>query len=191
MQVFAEKSFVEARISDIAERAGMSYGAFYHYFDSKDQLFREVATTAVERLGGLVQSLLGDQASSAPLTERLRTALRNHFETYSAEVQVLAEIERVARNDEQVNAIRLEHYQQYYDEMAASIRELQRRGMADPALDPAIISAALGALVWRFAEVWLSFEYVSCDLDDAVDQITRIFVKVLRPEGGHGPLTAH
>ena len=121
---------------------------------------------------------------------RLRTALRHHFEIYSAEVQVLAEIERVARNDEQVNAIRLEHYQQYYDEMAASIRELQRRGMADPALDPAIISAALGALVWRFAEVWLSFEYVSCDLDEAVEQITRIFVKVLRPEGGHGPLTA-
>ncbi|MET0912254.1 MAG: TetR/AcrR family transcriptional regulator, partial [Acidimicrobiales bacterium] len=39
-EVFEEHGFVEARISDIAKRAGLSsHGAFYHYFDSKEQVF--------------------------------------------------------------------------------------------------------------------------------------------------------
>ena len=41
--VFEETGFLNARISDIAERAGLSHGSFYHYFESKEQIFREVA----------------------------------------------------------------------------------------------------------------------------------------------------
>lgn len=41
--VFEETGFLEARITDIADRAGLSHGSFYHYFDSKEQAFREVA----------------------------------------------------------------------------------------------------------------------------------------------------
>ena len=47
---FEETGFLETRISDIAKRAGMSHGSFYHYFDSKEQIFREVAT-AQEEIG--------------------------------------------------------------------------------------------------------------------------------------------
>jgi AcrR family transcriptional regulator len=42
-EVFERDGFLEARIVDIAKRAKVSYGAFYHYFDSKEQIFREVA----------------------------------------------------------------------------------------------------------------------------------------------------
>ena len=41
--VFERTGFLEARVSDIAKEAGMSHGSFYHYFDSKEQVFREVA----------------------------------------------------------------------------------------------------------------------------------------------------
>ncbi len=41
--VFARDGFLNARITDIATEAGVSYGAFYHYFDSKEELFREIA----------------------------------------------------------------------------------------------------------------------------------------------------
>ncbi len=45
-RVFEEKGFLDARISDISERAGLSHGSFYHYFDSKEQIFREIAEAA-------------------------------------------------------------------------------------------------------------------------------------------------
>src|SRR4051794_4773888 len=46
--VFEETGFLEARISDIAQQAGLSHGSFYHYFDSKEQIFREVAEAQEE-----------------------------------------------------------------------------------------------------------------------------------------------
>jgi AcrR family transcriptional regulator len=66
MEVFAESSLLDARIADIAQRAGLSYGAFYHYFESKVELFREVATTSVERIGALVKTLILDDSPNIP-----------------------------------------------------------------------------------------------------------------------------
>ena len=48
--VFEDHGFLDARISDIAERAGLSHGSFYHYFDSKDEVFLEVAEAQEDRL---------------------------------------------------------------------------------------------------------------------------------------------
>ena len=41
--VFAETPFVDTRIADITARAGVANGTFYTYFDSKEEIFREVA----------------------------------------------------------------------------------------------------------------------------------------------------
>jgi AcrR family transcriptional regulator len=49
-QVFERDGFLEARIVDIAETAHLAPGSFYHYFESKEQIFREVAQAQEERL---------------------------------------------------------------------------------------------------------------------------------------------
>src|ERR1700692_863228 len=54
-EVFERDGFLEARISDIAERAGLSHGSFYHYFESKEEVFREVA----EAVEGQLSAPLG------------------------------------------------------------------------------------------------------------------------------------
>src|SRR3954447_5644708 len=41
--VFAEKQFLDTNVSDIAQRAGTAHGTFYRYFNSKEEIFREVA----------------------------------------------------------------------------------------------------------------------------------------------------
>jgi AcrR family transcriptional regulator len=42
LEVFAEKGFAAARLDEIAARAGVSKGAVYLYFETKEELFREV-----------------------------------------------------------------------------------------------------------------------------------------------------
>jgi AcrR family transcriptional regulator len=42
IKVFARKGFENARISDIASEAGTAYGLIYHYFNSKEELLREI-----------------------------------------------------------------------------------------------------------------------------------------------------
>lgn len=40
--LFLQKSFKEVTMKDIVEKTGLSKGAFYHYFSSKEQVFAEV-----------------------------------------------------------------------------------------------------------------------------------------------------
>jgi len=41
-KLFLQKSFKEVTMKEIVEETGLSKGAFYHYFQSKEQLFLEV-----------------------------------------------------------------------------------------------------------------------------------------------------
>ena len=47
MAVFAEKGFAAARLDEIAARAGVSKGALYLYFETKEELFRAVVEQAL------------------------------------------------------------------------------------------------------------------------------------------------
>lgn len=47
LEVFRAAGLAGARIEDIAERAGLSKGTVYHYFPSKDHLFRELIRQTV------------------------------------------------------------------------------------------------------------------------------------------------
>jgi TetR/AcrR family transcriptional regulator, transcriptional repressor for nem operon len=41
-KLFVQKNFKEVTMQDIVKETGLSKGAFYHYFESKEQLFLEV-----------------------------------------------------------------------------------------------------------------------------------------------------
>lgn len=41
-KLFLQKNYKEVTMKEIVEQTGLSKGAFYHYFDSKEQLFKEV-----------------------------------------------------------------------------------------------------------------------------------------------------
>ena len=178
-EIFEEDGFLEARISDIAERAGLSHGSFYHYFDSKEEIFREVAASVEEHLSAPLGGVILDPESHAMPQDRIREALRRHLESYRREARIIGVIEQMARYDKQVNAVRMERHQRYSQQVAESIRNLQQHGLADPELDPKIAAAALGAMTSRFPEMWLVQGVVSCTFDQAVDQLTRMFVNAL------------
>jgi AcrR family transcriptional regulator len=178
-EIFEEQGFLDARISDIGERAGMSHGSFYHYFDSKEQVFREVAEAVDERQAAPLAGVVLARSSTATPAERLREALGQYLESYRDDARIMAVIEQVSRYDEHVNAVLFARHKNQTEQMADSIRELQRRGMADPQLDPAIAATALAAMSTRFAEMLLSQGFVKCSVDKAADQLTRMFVNAL------------
>lgn len=182
-EVFEDDGFLEARISDIAERAGLSHGSFYHYFDSKEEVFREVAEAVEEQLSAPMAGVILDPESHAPPPERIREALRRHLESYRREAKIIGVIEQMSRYDKQVNDIRQARHEHYSKQVADSIRALQARGLADPALDPKIAAAALGAMTSRFPEMWLVQGAVTTSFDKAVDQLARLFVNALGMSG--------
>ncbi|ALL13152.1 TetR/AcrR family transcriptional regulator [Caulobacter henricii] len=47
LEVFAERGFAAARVEEVARRAGVSKGAVYLYFETKEALFRAVVTQSI------------------------------------------------------------------------------------------------------------------------------------------------
>ena len=178
-EIFEENGFLDARVSDIAERAGLSHGSFYHYFESKEQVFREVAAVVDQELSAPLSNVIQAPASGATPHERIRQAIRLHLESYRGAARIMGVIEQVSRYDEQVNAVQMARHQHYRDQVADSIRQLQRHGLADPTLDPMIAASALGAMTSRFAEMWLVQGFLDCSFDDGVEQLTKVFTNGL------------
>ena len=178
-EIFEENGFLDARISDIAERAGLSHGSFYHYFDSKEEIFREVAEAVEDQLSAPLGSVILDPKSDATPQERIREAIRLHMESYRREARIMGVIEQVSRYDEHVKAARFLQHLHYREQVEESIRRLQRHGLVDPDLDPVIAAAALGSMTTRFPEMWLVEGRLKCSFDDGVDQLTRVFVNAL------------
>ena len=73
LAVFAEKGFAGARIEEIARRAGLSKGAVYLYFPTKEDMFRAVVqTTVLPNIAAIEQAVL---AMEMPFADRLRMIL--------------------------------------------------------------------------------------------------------------------
>ncbi|MHB8074870.1 TetR/AcrR family transcriptional regulator [Desulfosporosinus fructosivorans] len=48
--LFLRKSYKEVTMAELVEKTGMSKGAFYHYFESKEQLFLETINNSISSL---------------------------------------------------------------------------------------------------------------------------------------------
>lgn len=190
-QVFEDTGFLDARISDIAETAGLSHGSFYHYFDSKEQIFREIAEaqeallTAPPDAGDDTDEGASDGAEDVdgaePVSdlERIRRANRNYLQRYRDNGKIMAVIEEVSRYDEHVNEVRLQRQKHFAGRSEAALRQLQKDGKAAGDVDPEIAALALGSMVARVAELWLIEHWGDYDLDQITDQVTKLWANAI------------
>lgn len=177
--VFERSGFLDARVSDIAEEAGLSHGSFYHYFDSKEEVFREVAEAVENRLSAPLGTIILDPDSHASPRERISEAIRRHMEAYREEARMMGVIEMVTRYDEQMKAARAQRAEHYRVQVVGSIRRLQAHGLADTELDPDVAAGVLGSMTSRFPELWFVEGRVDPDFDAGVDQLVRMFSNAL------------
>src|SRR3954470_7659818 len=74
MAVFAEKGFAAAKLDEIAARAGVSKGALYLYFETKEDLFRAVVEQAI-----------------APNIQQVRAMIAAHPGPFAALIRIVPE----------------------------------------------------------------------------------------------------
>lgn len=69
-EVFAEKGFASAKLDDIAARAGVSKGALYLYFETKQDIFEAVVRDAVGANLDVIEAMAS--AYEGPIEDLLR-----------------------------------------------------------------------------------------------------------------------
>ena len=175
--VFARDGFLKARIGDIAVEAGVSYGAFYHYFDSKEAIFREIAEEMEVTLLSM-DDVPDDDGSGFDAYERIRNANRSYLSAYRRNAGIMRVIEEVSRYDDEVRAARDRRQDQFAARLKASIQRLQEEGLADPDVDGGYAAMALGGMVAAFAAA-LFGAGAPFEFERAVEQLTILWANAL------------
>jgi AcrR family transcriptional regulator len=175
--VFERDGFLQARISDIAAEGGVSHGAFYHYFPTKETLFQEVAEQVEARLISMADIPADTEHKSDPV-ERIRAANRSYLAAYQADAKIMRVIEEVSRYNEDVRQVRVQSDKHLGARTESSIARLQAEGLADPRLNTAYAAEALGGMVARFAEN-LFLAGGPYDLETAIEQLTILWANAL------------
>ena len=78
-EVFSEKGYHRAKISDIIQRAGIARGTFYLYFENKRDVFENILDHLLVRFGQIVRPISLGQGDPPPL-EQLKRILRSLIE---------------------------------------------------------------------------------------------------------------
>jgi AcrR family transcriptional regulator len=175
--VFERDGFLQARITDIAAEAQVSHGSFYHYFDSKESLFREIAEQVEVRLVSMDDVPHGVDRDSGPV-DRIRAANRSYLMAYKKEAKIMRVIEEVSRYDETVRTVRARRDDYLAARLESAMQRLQAEGLADPRIDTRYAATALGGMVAKFAEMMFVGGSVF-DPETAVEQLTLLWANAL------------
>jgi len=163
--VFARKGYGETSVNDIADAAAVAHGTFYRYFDSKEQIFREVASDLQHRM---IAARFDDEPTpefSDPNEEmvwRIARANLVFLRSYRDNADLIAVIEQAVLFSDELREIRRLARAAFVDRAQRAIERMQARGIAYNDVDPHYAAHALGAMVDRFA-------YVTFVLGDAFE----------------------
>lgn len=147
--VFSQQGY-GARLSDIADGAGMKAGSLYYHFESREELVAEVLRRAIQSSWDEVAMAVGRLPSTATGLERLAAAIRAHtlaivsrsaYAKAQARIvgQLPAELARTHRQD-------MREYGAYWEDL---FRAAQASG--EIAADVDLLTArmlAFGAMNW-------------------------------------------
>ncbi|GAB3309266.1 TetR family transcriptional regulator [Epidermidibacterium keratini] len=176
--VFEDAGFKDARIADIAKRAGASYGSFYTYFESKDEIFREVVQDVTDEMFETSRSGSG----TIDPVERIEIANRKYVEAYARNARMMSVMAEVSAYDDFTGAMNYEIRKRFVDRNAAGIRRLQASGEADPKIDAEIAADVLGGMIERFAQVWVPRRTPE-EIEAAVPVLTSIWARGIGLQG--------
>ncbi len=173
-EVFWNKGYLDARVADIAEQAGVSHGSFYTYFDSKEAVLRALAAdlheATVETGRGTRTLAEGDEVGAIEL------ANRRYLEFYLRNRKSMRLIEEVASHNAEMRKARQATRRSFALRTARSLRRMQDAGTCDPGLDAGIAADALVGMVSTFA-LHMVATGTPFDLDTAVATLTTLWAR--------------
>jgi TetR/AcrR family fatty acid metabolism transcriptional regulator len=178
IEVFAQKGFHQARVSDIARLAGVADGTIYLYFKNKEDLLLSVFEEKMDELiEGLDEALTGVENP----VERIQRFARFHFKMVR-ENRSTAEVLQVELrlSNKFLKEYRPEKLWAYLGRFAQILKDGQAEGIFREDADPFVMMwAFFGALDELAMQYVLSRKADLFSLDDAAAAVADVFIRGL------------
>ncbi|BCY10120.1 TetR/AcrR family transcriptional regulator [Actinoplanes sp. L3-i22] len=159
----------------VAQAAGVSYGTFYTYFESKDDLLHTIVRAVADEM--FTESLVGPETADDPYV-RILESNRGYLRAWRNASRVLRLVEQGADQDDTLRRLLLEVRELYVQRGAEGLRRLQEAGLADADLDPRLTAIVLGAMVEQMAHVIYSLRE-PLDEDDVVNHMSKLWAAAI------------
>ncbi|MEV4274629.1 TetR/AcrR family transcriptional regulator [Actinoplanes xinjiangensis] len=145
---FVRNGFHQTSMQDVIKEAGLSVGAFYRYFKSKNELITAIASEKITAVTGVLDALLAldPMPSIAEILERLLERV-DVAAVEDGSVRIAVQVWGEAVHDPEVAAVVAEIYGRVRDRAVHTAERAQAAGQIPPDADPAGIGAALFGLV--------------------------------------------
>jgi AcrR family transcriptional regulator len=176
--VFEQRGYANTRMSDIATAAGVSHGTVYTWFDDKEALLRALVDDIVTEVFAALA--IGDEVPEPEW--RMLEANRRYLAAYRKHGRMLEVVEEAAATDvryrDALAGVRHDHVAR----VTHDIERLQKAGVAERDVDPAVAAGALCAMVEGFGRHWYGRgEQAASTHDDetAVETLTRLWARGL------------
>ncbi len=179
VKVFAAQGFYNAKVSQIADAAGVADGTIYLYFKSKDELLISLFEDRMDRLLATLRSALGAPGGSL---ERLRRVIDLHLELIEQNPDMGEVITVELRQSSKfIREYANPKFGEFLRLIASTVAEGQRAREIRDDVDPQLTARALFGALDETALAWIvRTPRHNGELRRAAQQLAAIFLDGLR-----------
>jgi len=180
--LFAQKGFAATGMRAIAQAAGVSIGAIYHHFKSKDDILLAIIREEIEELQGFLEELKAQGLSVAEITRRL---VERHFQRLRDHRQLMQVVQREWFAPSSGLRRKLP---QFFRDTVSLIQGLLEEGLAAGQIrpcNPVVAAHAIIGIVMGITPRSLEGDEVAEEIQaHGPEEITRLLTSWLVGEGG-------
>lgn len=143
-EVFAKNGYYATTMEDVATSVGVSKGALYQYFDSKEALFAAMVAAYREESVSLAQQYLDGHHEGITVNDFYDLWMEALSRMGSE--RLVFEVLSMSSRDDRLREVMVEDTHEDLNNLVNFLAELQRRGRLDNAIDVSLLARKIIAL---------------------------------------------
>lgn len=180
IHLFAAQGFERTTVSEICSEAGVSKGAFFHHFPTKQDVFMQVLENWLAALDAQLKSMIDTSSTVSDGLLQMASLTKVIFNQSNGQLGMFLEFWEQARHDPDVWKATIEPYRRYTRLFATYLRRGIKEGSireVDPDVAARmIVSMAVGFLLQNLMDP------TATDWENAVVESMQVLLKGLKKE---------
>jgi AcrR family transcriptional regulator len=174
LKVFSREGLHTARMDDIAEEAGLSKGALYWYFNSKDKIIASLLTTFFDREFSKIEEWVMQDDSARNLLQSLIDLIVEDLLSVKPFMSILYEFWAMSFRNKRIGKFIRESMHRYLDLIIPVVQRGIDQGEFK-ALDATDVAMAFGSIIEGSILLW-SYDMNNVDFRALITKSVSIFL---------------
>jgi AcrR family transcriptional regulator len=149
IRLFAAQGFERTTVSEICSQAGVSKGAFFHHFPTKQDVFMRVLENWLAALDDQLKALIESSNSVSDGLVQMAAIGREVFNQSNGQLGMFLEFWEQSRHDPEVWKVTVAPYRKYTQLFASYLRKGIEEGSIEP-VDPDMAARMIVAMAVGF-----------------------------------------